>query len=172
MKYVRHTKYFSIISGDCNTNRSQDLMVLAPLSFQCPDTVDKSNLNTLNTQALTGRMWKTTSSTDYWWTHILKVIFPETNLLLAPAPPTKRFWGYLSLILFKFMFFVATTYTSPPFPPCPPRRGRPMPPLPPRTYRRRLSRKFPYCREKTERVMSNKNIMKRSELSCWIKRMT
>lgn len=46
------------------------------------------------------------------------------------------------------MFFLATTQTSPPFPPCPPRRGRPMPPLPPRTYRRRLSTRFPYCRQK------------------------
>lgn len=79
---------------------------------------------------------------------LMKVVSVETNLLLVPAPPTKRFWGYLSLILFKVIFFLATTQTSPPFPPSPPRRGRPIPPLPPRTYRRRLSTKFPYCRQK------------------------
>lgn len=77
--------------------------------------------------------------------------------LLAPASATKRFCGNLSFILFKVMFFVATTQTSPPFPPCPPRRGKPIPPLPPRTYSRRLSTKFPYCKEsKTHQTGINK----------------
>lgn len=86
------------------------------------------------------------------------------NLLFAPTPPTKRFWGCLSLIFFNVMFFLATTHTSPPFPPCPPRRGRPIPPLPPRTYRRRLSTKFPYCMEINGKSTSNQNKTKHNIL--------
>lgn len=132
------TKLFPIIGGDGDANRSPDLNILPLLALQCTDTVHEKHVKVLKTRrtqepGVSGQRKQP-----------FEEAYVETNLLLLPVPAAKRFRGCLSETLFKVRFFPATTQTSPPFPPCPPRRGSPMPPLPPRTYKRRLSKKFPY----------------------------
>lgn len=127
LKSISHTKYFPIISSNCDSNGCRDLFVFSRLPFKRTYTDKNIKVSiTYTTHVRSQDIMFNTSALhdllDLW-----------TNLLFAPAPLTKRFWGCLSLILFNVMFFLATTHTSPPFPPCPPRRGRPMPPLPPRT---------------------------------------